>query len=134
MMLSAATDFNKACGAGRVRINGVCVARTPSARFAGARDGVEALAFGGTDTHAGSHTTFKPPDLNPRAGLAGVGDPDGDLLDDAVIVGLDHMQRAVNKSRQAFRRLSGSYACFVGGGVQRHTESFYNSCQPCECL
>ena len=41
------------CGPFRTRVNGVCVARTTSARpaatSAGARDGVEALAFGGTE-------------------------------------------------------------------------------------
>ena len=31
----------------------------PSAKLAGARDGVEALAFCGTETHVGSHTTFR---------------------------------------------------------------------------
>jgi hypothetical protein len=53
------TQIREACGAGRVRIgagrvriNGVCVARTPSAKFAGARDGMEALAFGGTEEPA----------------------------------------------------------------------------------
>ena len=46
------TQVREACGAGRVRINGVCVARTTKrhVRFAGVRGGVEALAFGITET------------------------------------------------------------------------------------
>ena len=43
------TQVREACGAGRVRINGVCVART-TIRPAGVRDGVEAIAFTGTET------------------------------------------------------------------------------------
>ena len=31
----------------------------PAATSAGARDGVEALAFGGTETHVGSHTNLR---------------------------------------------------------------------------
>ena len=48
------TQAREASGAGRVRINGVCVARTTKRhsadRSAGVRDGMEALAFGGTET------------------------------------------------------------------------------------
>ena len=47
------TQVREACGAGRVRINGICVARTTkrlSARPAGVRDGMEAFALGGSDT------------------------------------------------------------------------------------
>ena len=49
------TQVREACGAGRVRINGVCVARTTKPpEFAGVRDGVEALAFGITESRATS--------------------------------------------------------------------------------
>jgi hypothetical protein len=48
------TQVRQACGAGRVRVNGVCVAEPPSARpaepTAGVRDGVVAFALGGTET------------------------------------------------------------------------------------
>lgn len=44
----------EACGPGRVRINGVCVARTTTRQVAeesvGVRAGVEALALSGTET------------------------------------------------------------------------------------
>ena len=53
------TQIREACGAGRVRINGVCVARTTKRhvpRSAGVRDGVEALAFGITETRTTSGT------------------------------------------------------------------------------
>ena len=54
------TQIREACGAGRVRINGVCVARTTKRHVrqttAGARDGVEALAFGITKTRTTSRT------------------------------------------------------------------------------
>ena len=45
------TQVREVCGAGRVRINGVCVARTTK-RFAGVRDGMEAFAFGTTKSRA----------------------------------------------------------------------------------
>ena len=54
------TQIRVACGAGRVRINGVCVARTTKRQVrettAGVRDGVEALAFGSTETRTTSRT------------------------------------------------------------------------------
>ena len=45
------TQVREGCGAGRVRINGVCVRQNhqtpcPPRKSAGVRDGVEALAFG----------------------------------------------------------------------------------------
>ena len=43
------TQVREACGAGRVRINGVCVARTTTRhgreKFAGVRDGMETFAL-----------------------------------------------------------------------------------------
>ena len=59
------TQIREACGAGRVRINGVCVARTTKRQVAGVRDGVEALAFGISET---------PPDrFQPRINGVGFG-------------------------------------------------------------
>jgi hypothetical protein len=50
---SMVTQVREACGAGRVRINGVCVAPEPPSamcaeKFAGARSGVEVAAFSTT--------------------------------------------------------------------------------------
>jgi hypothetical protein len=51
---SMITQVREACGPGRVRINGVCVARTTTRQVAeesvGVRAGVEALALSGTET------------------------------------------------------------------------------------
>ena len=59
------TQVREACGAGRVRINGVCVARTTKRQVRSVRDGVEALAFGITET---------PPDrFQPRINGVGFG-------------------------------------------------------------
>ena len=56
------TQVREGCGVGRVRINGICVARTtrrhvrrearrePAEQPAGVRDGLEALAFSTTET------------------------------------------------------------------------------------
>ena len=38
------------CGAGRTRVNGVCVARTTKVKLAGVHDGMEALACNTTET------------------------------------------------------------------------------------
>ena len=50
------TQIREACGAGRVRIMACAWPEPPSARFAGVRDGVEALAFGITETRTTSRT------------------------------------------------------------------------------
>jgi hypothetical protein len=47
---SMITQVREACGAGRVRVNGICVARTTIRQTAGARDGVVALVFAGSET------------------------------------------------------------------------------------
>ena len=43
------TQVAYACGPGRTRIGGVCVAKPPSAMPAGVHDGTEALAFDTTE-------------------------------------------------------------------------------------
>ena len=45
------TQVREACGAGSVRINGICVVVMSVEQSAGVRDGREVLAFGTTETN-----------------------------------------------------------------------------------
>ena len=47
------TQVREACGAGRVRINGICVARTTVRQTPGVRGGMEAFVLGGSEIPLG---------------------------------------------------------------------------------